>query len=313
MGTARTTALRCRLALTLLLFDWAWILVDGPAAHREAHVKIIDPTSVPNWLDGREVLVRESVDTRSSLREKVKQQQQYVLYGIEGWERYRLSRDTGLAIEGATEILIGSAPYSEAGRVYVSRSGVPMPPVFQVKSPFRRYIAHQLARHERVVANIESDRDALQRNTSYPKLVLSAQDELFDKLVKQLKKGSNVLQELPSETGGEHRYISADPSGIEVSTATLEQKRKAFRETAFRLYDAEGRLQQTATAAAMKRSSGLAAALALLAETMAEAESTMLHLLAQAYDDRPGAWAETGCTWPTDYSSVDVGSPANAR
>src|SRR5690606_5814026 len=208
-------------------------------------------------------------------------------------------------VPGAREVMIGAALYSETGRVYMSRSGSPMPPIFRIQLPFARYVAHQLAKREMILTNMTSDRDHLQRSTSYPKLVITAADELFDKMTKSLMKGSSVLQELPEHAGG-HRYINPSAEGITVSTATIEAKTKHFYSTAFRLIDAEGRASRTATEAVMERSNGLAAALSMIAASMQEAESTLLHLLAQAYSDRESEWDRADSTWPTDYQNVKL-------
>lgn len=301
-GTNYSTLLR-RFAVQVLLHQEMFCLVDAPVGSREARIRLIPPTDVPNYLpDMTQVVVRESVDERVSLTEKPEPQTQLVVYTPQGWTRYRKSA-------GGQGVVVAEGTYSDTGRGYINRHGEPIPPIFRIELPFVRYVAYQLARSARVLYNTESDRDNLQRAASYPKIVLSADDDLYDKLVGELRKGSNVLQRDPSY--GDHYFIAPQTDGVQAATEVLDKKVKRFYDSGWRLYDSEGKIHQTATGAALERSSGLASALAMIASTLEEFETTVLWLLAQSYSDKPAHWQKVSVQWPTNFISLNPSSGAN--
>lgn len=281
-----------RLAVDLLLFQDVWVLVDGD------RVRVLPPTSVPNWIDGPEpaAIVKEVVDIRASIYDEPKQADQYVLYTPQGWTRYQ--------DKSGTAVQVASGLYSESGRQYTGRNGRPTLPIFKVSLPWRRYVAHSLAESARVLYNSESELDHRLRSMSFSKLVISGDDEFFKSQVDALKKGSNVLQRL-EEFGG-HEYVSPSADGLEVAGAHLEKKQKAFFKLAFDLISLEGSVQKTATEVALERSAGLASALAMVTSTMEDADSQILWLLAQSLSDRPAEWPSLSTTWPSDMASVKM-------
>lgn len=303
-GTNYSTLLR-KLAIQVLIHQEMFVLVDAPEGAQEARIRLIPPTDVPNYLpDMTQIVVRESVDERRSLTEKPDPQTQFVVYTPEGWTRYRMTA-------GGQEVVIAEGAYSDTGRVFLNRHGEPVPPIFRLRLPFDRYVAHQLADSARVLLNTESDRDNLQRAASYPKLVISGDDDHFNGQVEGLRKGSNVLHRL--EAFGDHNYIAPPVTGVEAATTVLAKKIKQFYDSAWRLYDAEGKIHQTATGAALDRSSGLASALAMIAATLEEFETQSLWLLAQAYSDRPEDWHKVRCVWPMNFVRVELTNPSEVR
>lgn len=290
-----------RTAIDLLLYNEIFLLIDGE------QVRTLSPLSVPNYLErnGRieSALVREVVDTRTSITEEPETIDQFVLYEPEGWTRYR--EDKGAAVA------VSSGRYSESGRMYVDRTGAAIPPLVRVALPWRRYVAYMLAESARVLYNMESDRDSLLRSASYPKLVISGDDDHFIEQAEGLKKGSNVLQRL--EEYGDHSYIAPPTGGIEVAGSTLRDKQADFYRHAWDLISAEGQVQKTATQVALERSAGLSSALSMIAATMEEIESNVLWLLAQSLSDRLSDWSSLTADWSgVDYSQVSIEMPQTA-
>lgn len=296
-GMNYSTMLR-RAATDLIVFNELFVLVDGE------RVRLLSPLSVPNYLEqsGRLTagLVKEVVDGRTSIFSEPESVEQYVLYTAQGWTRWQDRQ--------GTPVQVASGLYSESGRLYAGRDGEPMPPLVRITLPWRRYVAYALAENHRALFNSESDRDALVRAASYPKLVLSGDDQFFSEQVENLKRGSNVLQRL-SEFG-DHSYIAPPVEGIEAANATLETKQRAFYQAGWDIISAEGQVQKTATQAALERSAGLAGALAMIAATMEELDGQILWLLAQSVSDREAAWASVSADWGAiDFASVTVETP----
>jgi hypothetical protein len=170
-----------RSAIDLIVLHRKWCLVDGFTEGREIPtIHLIDPQNVTNWRrerDGRlvEALVKEEVDTRQSLNDDPEPQDQYIHYTTEGWQRYSLGEGgmTAMTDDDA------SGTYN-----YIDSGGQPILPIFMVELPMRRHVGHILARKQMVIMNRESSRDHSLRVAEFPKLVLSADDNLFKQLVR---------------------------------------------------------------------------------------------------------------------------------
>lgn len=285
-------------AVHLLLYNEVWALVDGPSTDPHGHeidgrVTLLSPLSVPNWTESshglEEVLIKEQVLSGSSLFEEPELVDQYLLVSPAGWSRW--------ASREGKPVSVASGLYSEDGRTFVSRSGLSVPPVVRVRLPFRRHVAAQLAGLARTIYNLESDRDALLRAASHPKLQLTASESEARSIVRGLRRGSNTLVSNPEHARG-HGYIAPSTDGAEELRVVLDQKTKAFRQAAWRLYDAEARIA-TATEAMLQRSEGAGAILTVLATAVEELESSVLHFLEQAYGDGNGGRGWTSFSeWP---------------
>jgi hypothetical protein len=304
-GTTYRAALQ-QAAVELVLMNEVWVLVD-PDEDGRPRVKILPTLSVTDWVEDRdgiaEALTVETVDGRRSVLEDPALQTQYAVYGPSEWTRYR--EDDGQVV------FLGSGAYSETNRPYLTRSGRPTAPVVRVRLPFRRYVAAQLARSGRALFSKRSDRDALQRSASYPKLVLTATDDEFTEILDGIRAGSNVLR-LDPQHAGTHDYIAPPMDGVLAATETLAADERAFYQTAWRLLESEGQAAVTATEAVLNRSAGLSAALTLVAAAMEELERSVLYLAEQAVTDRPGDWT-SDATWPTNYNEVKMDLPGMAQ
>jgi hypothetical protein len=291
-------------ALDLLLMQELWCLVDAPEVEgADPTIKLFSPLDVPNYVAGArgamtEVMVRESVNLAGSIVQEPEVVDQYVVYTPTGWTRFQKQGEKG----AEKAVQVASGLWAENERAYVTRSGVPTAPIFRVRLPFRRYVAHQLAKNNASLYNTESDRDNLLRSASFPKLQLVGTDEEVKGIMALLKKGANVLSSNP-EHQRDHSYIAPDTNGAEALTDVIEKKVEAFRDNAFRLYEAEARMAVTATEATLNRESGVAPILNVMASALEDLETQALFLLEQTL--APSGYS-SDCSWPRDYGTVEA-------
>lgn len=273
------------LATELVTTHTAWFFVDP--ANGSPRLRIIPATHVTNWLyDRRSAMLREAVvtewaDTRGTLRDAPYDEVRYLHLTPAGWARYRIGPD-------GSEEPVGSEATGDVGTWrFVSPEGGPALPLFRVHLPMRRHAGYLLARKANVIFNKESERDTLLRTAGFPKLVLSAGNELYERLVDALAAGSNVLQEDPANPGGGHRFIGPEVAAAVAATEVLKRKVEEFYVSAFRDYG-DAAQQRTATEVRQDVSSGAGAFLQLLKAGLDDAENNALWRIEQALkpDDR---------------------------
>lgn len=252
-------------ATDLIVTHKLWVLVDGNIPGN-SQVRLIPATSVPNWRWNEgvlsEVVVQERVDSRGSIQDEPKQVEQWVVFRIDGWERWR--KDA----KGEPELL------DEGRYSFNDRTGMPALPIFPVKLPIRRMVGWLLARKANAIFNRESDRDHLLRVANFPKLNVVAEDNAFKAIKAELNKGSNLLQNDPKATA-QHGFIAPDSGPATVATEVLNRKVEEFYITAFREYGDAAR-EKTATEVRQDVASGVGAFLQLLKAAVDDAENGAL-------------------------------------
>lgn len=287
-------------AIDLIVMHKKWCLVDGFTEGRDIPtVHLLDPQSVPNWLyssDGRltRVLVKENVDVRDKISDKPELQTQYILYTTEGWQRYAI-------IKGAVQSLQGD---SASGTYdYVDSGGQPILPIFSVELPMRRHVGYNLARKQMVIMNRESSRDQSLRVAEFAKLILFADNTLFEKMVKELKKGSNVLQADPN--GQAHQYITSAHEPARLGGEILMEKIKNFYITAFKEYADSARVK-TATEVQQDLASGIGAFLELVAGAVDELENGAFWRVEQSmFAGKSNLWGRANVKRSSDFMPED--------
>lgn len=286
-----------QLLMYLTLYQFGWVMVDP--ADGESQVRVIEPLSVPNWSpDGREVLILESADTRTSLADAPAMGDRFLHVFPAGWQRYTEDKS------GNPVKLTGP---NDSGRWHFeSQTGKPRVPVFNCAVPMKRMIGYQQAKKANVIFNKESVRDFGQRTAGFQKLVLSAGNQLYDKLEAALAEGSNLLQEDPAADGGGHRYIGPDPAPATALTETIKLNVADFRSNFHRAYD-DSAQQKTATEVRQDVGSGTGAFLQLLVAALDDAENNALPLLEQAeYPGDRARWFIARVQRTTDFVPVDI-------
>lgn len=268
-----------QLAIQLAITHVAWVMVDS--VDGAPRYRVLSPVAVPNWTDDfREALVMEEADARTSLRDAPGAVTQYVHLTTGGWQRYRLGGDgTPIALGGDGDVGVWE---------YTAADGTPALPLFRVELPMQRPVGYQLARKAVAIFNLESARDHLLRVANFPRLVLAAADTLFDKLVTDLARGSNALQEDPKDSGKGHRYITPPTDAAELASTTIKAKIQDFHATAHTDYDDSAAAQRTATEIRQEVASGTGAFLQLLKAGLDDAENAALWRTEQTVfpDDR---------------------------
>lgn len=267
-----------QLAIELDITHMAWVFVDP--ANGTPRIRILEALSVPNWApDYSEAVIVEESDTRGSIRDAPTMEKRYLHLSTTGWQRYRIdSNGQEIALDGPTD---------KGAWTFVSRSdSKPVPPIFPVQLVLKRPVGWLLAKKAQVIFNMESFRDWPLRTSSFPRLVLNAGNDLFDKITATLTQGGNILQEDPHGEGEGHRYIAPDHSPSSVTTEVLKQKVQDFHRTAHREYD-DSVQQRTATEVRQEVASGTGAFLQLLKAALDDAENRVFHMIEQQqFSDR---------------------------
>ena len=281
-----------------------WGLVEGYVEDEEGNelsdpcVKVINPQSVQNWYpDGNptEVLVKEKRDLRTSLKDDSgADTDTYILYTLDGWERY-VDGESGPEIIESGEY----AYYTDASRDKRCL------PIFYVDIPMPRDLGYLLAMKNNHIFNAKSIRDFSVRNMSFAFLQVVADQNQFDDIMENIKKGFRILRRDP-EAKGDHGYKSPPSDYLSEAGNILEKNKEAFMESAFRSYGDAAR-QVTATEIRQESRSGVEAFLNLLISSVDEFENKSLLLLEQAYfKDTPSNWGQAYVKRSTNFQPQDI-------
>jgi hypothetical protein len=261
-----------QLAIELIVCHRAWVIVDQ--VEDKAQVKVWPASAVPNWKfkDGQlnEVLITEWVDTRASIKDKGKIEQQWVLYDLEGWQRWRKDDRGEPTAAGAKTMW---------GRTFKTADGRSVLPIYPAELPLRRNVGWTLAKKANAIFNKESERDNLQRAGGFPILLLAASDTQYTKLTTELKKGARALQDDPKTTKS-HQFIGPDVSPATSMSETLTRKVEEFYVVAFREYGDAAR-EKTATEVSQDVAAGVGAFLQMLKAAVDDAENQAMLRIAQ--------------------------------
>lgn len=299
LGCGWTTIWR-QFTIDVINHQLMWVLVD--TADGEPVVKLISPVAVPNWVDGPrgpiEVLMCEQRDQRASLEDTSAAEKTYIRWGLTGWTRWAKTK------EGVTFQLAGT----EGAGVYkyVDRNGKPTLPIFPVRLPIRRYVAWLLAEKAQVIFNQESVRDFAVRIASFTKLVVGVEsDEQYEKILKKLVDGENVLPE-GKDAGGAHRFIAPLSEPARLGSDILDKKIEHFWVAGFKMY-ADAARERTATEIKQEVAGGVGAFLQLLKAAVDDAENGAMWRLEQAErSESPETWGVAHVERSDDFSSIDL-------
>jgi hypothetical protein len=295
-----------KLAETLLAYDEALVVLRPGRG-----LSVVPPLQRPNWNE----MASTITGTRTlggDISADVDQVSTWTVYRPGGWAEYRQPREDEATDQEDVEIARGTyAPdrASEEGQpgvFFVDPSGRPMPPVLHIKVPWSVRLGWVIAKMHRDIYEMTSRRDfhVSSAMNGMIQLGVGGDADLSDVIEGDLKRGARFIP-YDSEYG-EHKGLEMPVEGAALGSEIIEDKRKSLRRVAYDQLDEAAR--QTATQAKIEQQGGAAAALSVLAETMADAEMRILHMWNQAKDmtlagpdPRP---IDVGCSWPTDYSKV---------
>jgi hypothetical protein len=302
MGTGWGTIYKS-LAIELGVCHTAWqavaLMGTGPTAR--AVVVSYPALSVVNWIDDpttgalTSVLVREEVDTRTSIRDEPTKTNEYKLFELDGWSTWRKDRNT------KQPVMIDSGRYA-----YVDRYGNPTLPIYPVSLPMQRNVGYSLAKSANAMFNQASHLDHLLRTAMFPRLNVVANDEEYDKILDGLADGDNSLQNNPEHKAGLHAFISPSTDPAKVTSEILKEKIQEFFVSGFREYGNAARMK-TATQSKQDVASGVGAFLQLLKTAIDEAENTALYLVAQTeLKATPECWDIAHVERSDDFAPMDI-------
>lgn len=269
----------------------------------DATVHVIDPTSVINWFPSsgplEEVVVKESYDDRQSIDDYFPEDDVYVKYTLDGWERYKIvKRDD---VQEKEPINSGEYAFYRTDK---RRERIL--PIFRVEIPMPRMVGYLLAVKEGAIWNLESVRDFAVRALSFALLRITVEGEDDkNKISEALKQGSNVLWQYAKE-GHPHDFISADSSWLSEAGEILKKKIEDFYHSAFKEYG-DAAQQRTATEIRLESQTGIEAFLTLLVGSVDEFENQVLHRLEQIYfPDDVSKWGEAHVERSRDFTPEDT-------
>jgi hypothetical protein len=270
----------------------------------DATVHVLDPTAVINWFPSNgpleEVIVKEQFDFRKSIDEFFTDEDVYVKYTLDGWERYRVYTDDDGTERKET---VDSGEYSFY-RTAEKREKIL--PIFNVEIPLPRPVGYLLAVKQKSIWNLESVRDFAVRALSFALLRITVNDDSDkEKISEALKRGANILWQYAKE-GAPHDFISADSSWLSEAGNILEKKVEDFYHSAFKEYGDASR-QRTATEIRLESQTGIEAFLALLVDSVDEFENQVLWRIEQIYfPDRLNVWGMATVERSRDFTPEDT-------
>jgi hypothetical protein len=300
-------------ATRLLVFQWMYVLVDGMDAVTfededgseeivtgEARIKLIDPAHVLArgyeggrmvWAKVKHVVVTGDDDPR----QEQKEEEQYTLYTLEGWQRYRKVK----AGDKTAEELIGEGSYE----FYETNDRqARCLPLFLVKFPFPTYIAHYLARKAVVIFNHESVRDTFLTEGTTVHLIEYGDPMQYESHRDDMNAGETHHQFSPASKA---EYIAPPDGPARLTSDVLEDKRKNLYISAYQTY-ADAASQATATEIRQDARGGIEAFLSLFSASVEEAQNRATVLLEQIYfPTTPDLWGGAKVELSTDFVPAD--------
>lgn len=256
---------------------------------------------VLNWreVNGRlvEVLIREHVDTRGSIKDEPDTDERYVLYTLDGFERYRVVENGG---KREVEFL-----EDESGLWEFPHYGTPdripgdeILPVGYVELPVEAHLGFMLADGNNHLYNLLSDLRNILRHANFPKLAGDVTDEAFELTQQALAAGSNMLQ-------GNWQYIGPPAENAEVAHRIYEALVREYYVSSFQQYNDAAR-ERTATENKQEDNRGRVSYLTLLSLTLDDLEARIMYLLAQKeFPDEPELWLDSTVKRSRDFKPFD--------
>jgi len=289
-----------QLGETLLAYNEAVVTLN-PARGLEVAPPLVSPV----WTDQEAVVVGRRL-MGDTVMDDIRAVHTWTRYTPDGYEVYRKGDDGE-----DHDVLIEDGRWAEnedgaADAFFVDGSGQPMAPVLRIEMPWEAKLGLLLARKHRAIFEMESRRDFALSSAmnGLIQIGVGGDTDLSDAIEDKTKKGAKMIPY--DKDMGEHKGLQMPTKGVELGMAVLDGKRETLYEVAYNALEEAAR--QSATEAMIKHQGGAGAALSVFAETMADAESRILHLWNQAADFRLAGPSPTSIdasvTWPTDYSDI---------
>jgi hypothetical protein len=280
----------------LLIFDKTYVLVEGLSedGNDDAKVKTIDPRNVVNKRhdDGRlvEVLVRNTQTVQAPLREGEGQRTEeiYILYDLEGWQKYRKQEDTVIPVTEKQEYEF----YETADREQ------PRLPIIEVEHDLPTSFGLRLAKRTNTIFQKISERDHAQRTMHTNMFVVDTEDDAFRNIRRTVAQNGSLIQ-------GDGGFENPSSEPVDSANQVIQEKVEGLYVDFFLDYGNSG-VQKTATEIRQDFQTGLEALLQILATSLDKAESEALFLIEQIYfPENPSVWGQADVERTTDFQPED--------
>jgi len=291
----------------ILLAHNAVVIVFNPARGLE----VSSPLAMPMWT-GTEAVIKGQRIVAPSVMSDGQAIDTWTRYTPTGWEVFREARED----EEGEQVSVESglyAPEQDPQPFFVGSDGSRRAPVLRAEMPWDAEFGLQIAKVHRSIMRMVSRRDFSVSAAMNGLLQLGVGDDadLADDVSHKLRSGSKAVPY--DKDKGEHKGLEVPTAGAELGTEVIGDKEEALNRVAFNELEEGARTATSATEAVIKNSSGAASALSVIAAALADIESRVLPLMAQAQDFLNFAGPNpqpTGISvdWPEDFSEIDLGS-----
>lgn len=299
------SVLLLQMAVKLLAYNEAVCVLNPTSGWR-----IASPLVRPNWTD-QGVIIMGHAAMGDRLDADVEHVKTWTVYRPNGYQTYR----RGKGRQEPDDVLIDQGVWTEDGAYFVDQSGRPTPPVLTVSVPWETRLGLLVAKGHRAIFEMTSRRDFALSSAmnGLIQLGVGGDTDLADAIKDDARGGAKMLPY--AREYGEHKGLEMPTTGVEIGGDVITEKKEELRRTAYD--NLRQAAQQSATEAIIHQQGGAAAALSVMAETMADAEQRMLHLWTQARDFRYAGPdprpIDVSVTWPTDYSEIFADSDIASR
>tara|TARA_R110000868_G_scaffold176609_4_gene414491 strand:- start:4334 stop:5926 length:1593 start_codon:yes stop_codon:yes gene_type:complete len=306
------------LAIRTMVFNEMWVYVKGVERDDRGRIisgpkiQLIEPAAITNVkFDSNgsplEVLMKGWNDTQQSLKQKSQRYDTYTLFTVDGTVLIEHIPDEDGNINIVESPLEPYGTEEKSFHFYTTSKAVKNRlPIFRVKLPLKRYVGYTLAEKNGVIFNQESERDNILRIACTPLFIFAGNDDAFESAAIAREQGWNALQ-LDPQSSRQHYYASPDTDAATLRTSVLRDKIADFFISSFKFYeDSVKGKQKTATEISQDSAAGEGSFLNSLANTIDEAENTMMFLVEQIlFPINPTAWGQFKCDRPKDFSPIN--------
>ena len=299
------------LAKYIIAYGEVWILIEGwqktAFGTRIPQLKLIAPQNVYRAIYDADGIL-DSVKTlsyveSSNVDQKAKPgiMELYTIYYRDGFETWKHSKD------GVPEqVSKDRKPYGDKGFQFMAKNKATVPPLFKVKLPFDTPIGWMMVKIANTLFNHGSSLDYVMHLAGFPKLAAdvvgtdgTVNSELMDKIAESFKQGSSLIY------GKGSHFIEPSMTAAKLKGEMIKEKRRDFYTTFFQSYGDQA-AQKTATEIRQDFAMGVQAFLSLMAQTLEEAENTIMYRLEQIFfPSKPKLWGVTSVLWDKDFSQSE--------
>lgn len=285
-----------------LVYQWMYVLKEGiivdedeNGVQREVQssrtVLIMPDMVLDEAEDGSWIKVKHSVNMRSGNWEsEQKQEDQYTIYHLDGWTRYR-------EVEGGGTEVIGEGTYDFYTDISMSKKRLP---VYKVVLPFEIFVSYELARKVVKIFNLDSCVDTYVSEGTVTHLIEDSDVMTHEAFKDDVNAGEKI-----HNIEGDAKYIHPSAEPAQMGEGWIEKKRAQLEKTAFQIYG-EAAKMQTATAIRYKSKSGIEAFLEFFVDTIESAENEGHFLEEQIhFPGQPSKWGKAHTKLPRKFQVLD--------